>query len=239
MATTDTGDHRRYQHRRLEQLAEIRLQRSARRLKLAATMDEEPDLYILRPPDRDDGWRAERERQREESRRRHLERLVSVLAVAGPRSDDPPARAEAVLDGFFITRHRETDEPCTCSCHPQLPEADQHDYGSACPCRLTAAERRVSWDACTAERDAYWASPEGREIQAREQSEEDALAAWLATDPGVSIAATAAWPPSSGGERSTDTPSTSGNGTTTGGSNSTSPRPAGSSNCGLASTSTT
>lgn len=150
-------------------------------------MDEEPELYIFRPSDPGDEWRAERKRQREESRRRHLERLVSVLAVADSCSDDPLARAEAVLDGLFVTRHRETDEPCTCSCHPQLPETDQHDYGSACPCRLTAAERRASWDDWTAEQDAYWASPEGREIQSREQFEEDALAAWLTTDPGVSI----------------------------------------------------
>src|SRR5438874_13240831 len=134
-------------------------------------MDEEPELYIFRPADPGDGWRAERKRQREESRRRHLDRLVSVLAVADACSDDPLARAEAVLDGLFVTRHRETDEPCTCSCHPQLPETDQHDYGSACPCRLTAAERRANWEAFTAEQRAYWASPEGREIQAREQFE--------------------------------------------------------------------
>jgi hypothetical protein len=157
-----------------------------RELKLSTNVDEEPELYTFRPTDRGDRWRDERERQREESRRRHLERLVSVLAVADACSDDPLARAEAVLDGLFVTRHRETDEPCICSCHPQLPGNDLHDYGSPCPCHL-AAERQASWDVWTAERDAYWASPEGREIQAREQSEEDTLASWVARDPGVTV----------------------------------------------------
>jgi hypothetical protein len=73
-------------------------------------MDEEPQLYIFRPADPGDGWRAERKSQREEIRRRHLECLVSVLAVADACSDDGLARAEAVLDGLFVTRHRETDE---------------------------------------------------------------------------------------------------------------------------------
>ena len=129
-------------------------------------MEEEPELYIFRPPDRGDQWRADAS----VSVRRAGGDTSSASCPCSPWPTPAPttrARAEAVLDGLFVARHRETDEPCTCSCHPQLPETDQHDYGSACPCRLTAAERRAGWDAWAAERDAYWASPGGREIQAR------------------------------------------------------------------------
>lgn len=151
-------------------------------------MDDDPELFIVRPPDPGDEWRAERERMRVESRRRNLERLESVLALAEACTDDPRARAEAVLDGFFGHVDRETGDACRCSCHPQLPETDLHDYGSDCRCRRTAAQRKARWDAWTAERDAYWASPEGRRVRAARQAEEDALAAWLAAEPGVSVA---------------------------------------------------
>lgn len=149
-------------------------------------MDDEPELYIFRPPV-DDTWRAEHARQQQESRSRQLERLLAVLAMADALTDDPRARAEAVLDGLFVTRHRETGEACTCACHPRLPETDLHDYGAACPCSQTVAERRANWDAWTAERDAFWASPEGLEITARRRAEEEALEAWLAAEPGVTV----------------------------------------------------
>ncbi|MDN5860831.1 MAG: hypothetical protein L0H84_19680 [Pseudonocardia sp.] len=158
-------------------------------------MDDEPELYIVRPPDPGDEWRAERERVRGESRRRHLERLEAVLAVAEGATDDLRGRAEAVLDGFFVQVGRETGDACRCSCHPQLPETDLHDYGSGCACRRTAAQRKASWAAWKTERDAYWDSPEGREIRAERRAEEDALAEWLAAEPGVVVMSHGGWAP--------------------------------------------
>lgn len=150
-------------------------------------MDEEPELYIFRPPDLGEDWRAERDRQRAEARRRHLERMSGVLAFADTCAADLSTRAEAVLDGFFVTRHRESGEPCTCSCHPQLPETDQHEYGLDCHCQHTAEERRRSWEEWEAENDRYWASPEGLAIRAERAAERAALEAWVAADPGVVV----------------------------------------------------
>lgn len=158
-------------------------------------MDDEPELYVFRPPDLGDDWRAERERQRAESRVRHLERMTAVLAFADACTDDLSARAEAVLDGFFVIRCVESGEPCTCSCHPQLPETDQHDYGSDCFCRRTAAQRQASWAEWEAEQDRYWASPDGVAITAERKAERAALEAWVAADPGVEVASHGGWAP--------------------------------------------
>jgi hypothetical protein len=150
-------------------------------------VDEEPDLYIFRPEDPGDEWRAERERQRVESRRLHLDHLVEVLAIADACTDESRARAEAVLDGIFLVRHRESDEPCSCGCHPQLADSDFHGYGSECPCRQTSEEAAAWWDAWQTESDAYWASDEGRAIRAAQEAEEAELAEWVSTQPGVRI----------------------------------------------------
>jgi hypothetical protein len=89
-----------------------------------------------------------------------------------------------VLDGFFIYRRRESDEICTCDCHPRLPETDRHDNGSACPCQQTATQRNSAFEGWLAEMDAYWASPEGRAFRAREAAEEADLQHWLAGQAG-------------------------------------------------------
>lgn len=157
-------------------------------------MDDEPELYVFRFEESEEQG-AERERQRQESRARHLERMAAVLALADACADDPQARAEAVLDGFFLHRHRESDDVCSCDCHPRLPENDHHDYGSSCPCRQTAEERTANFDGWMAEMDAYWASPEGQAIRAREQAQEAALQNWLAGQPDVVITSHGGWAP--------------------------------------------
>jgi hypothetical protein len=162
---------------------------------LADDVDDEPELYIVRPPDPGDGWRAERERIREQSRRRHLERMEEALALADAYTDAPRQRAEAVLDGFFGGVHRDTGDRCGCSCHPQLPETDLHDYGADCSCRHTAEERRARWLTWQAEQDAFWASSEGRQIATARQAEEDALASWLAAQSGVVVTSHGGWAP--------------------------------------------
>lgn len=151
-------------------------------------VDDQPELYIFRPAAGADDWRAERDPQREASRRLHLDRVRAVLAVADACTGDPRARAEAVLDGIFLSRDRESDEPCPCTCHPHLPATDLHGYGADCQCRRTAEERRAGWDAFAAERDAFWESPEGREIRARQAAEEAELVAWAEADPGLTVA---------------------------------------------------
>lgn len=100
-----------------------------------------------------------------------------------------------MLDGFFDSVRRETGDRCRCSCHPQLPETDLHDYGADCPCRHTAEERRAHGLTWQAENDAFWASPEGRDIKSARQVEDDALAGWLATQPGVVVTSHGGWTP--------------------------------------------
>lgn len=89
--------------------------------------------------------------------------------------------------GLFVVRGPERAEPCQCSCHPRPPTSDFHDYGDACPCQQTAEERRRHWEEWEKKNDRYSASPEGRAITARRQAEEDELAAWIASDPGVVV----------------------------------------------------
>lgn len=163
--------------------------------RFSGVMDDEPELYVFRPPDLGDDWRAQRERQRVESRARHLERMTAVLAFADACADDLAARAGAVLDGFFVTRGVESGEPCTCSCHPQLPETDLHGYGSDCSCRRTATQRQASWAQWQAEQDRYWASPEGLAITAEREAERAALAAWVEADSGVVVTSHGGWAP--------------------------------------------
>ncbi|MGQ0631071.1 MAG: hypothetical protein ACT4P1_08500 [Sporichthyaceae bacterium] len=79
----------------------------------------------------------------------------------------------------------ERGEPCTCSCHPQLPETGLHDFGADCSCRRTVAQRKESWKRWEVEQDRYWAFPEGLAITAEREAERAALEAWMATDAGV------------------------------------------------------
>lgn len=171
----------------------LRLER--RRAHARDDMDDDPELYIVRPPDPGDEWRADRERVRRESRRRHLERMEATLAVADACTNAPQQRAEAVLDGFFGSVRRETGERCSCSCHPQLPETDLHDHGADCPCGHTTEERRARWLAWQTENAEFWASPEGRDIETARQVEDDALSGWLAAQPGVVVTLHGGWAP--------------------------------------------
>lgn len=131
-------------------------------------------------------WRAEHDRRRSEARRRYSEHLRSALDsldAAGDVGD----RADAILDSLFVVRRRDGGDECRCSCHPQLPTGDLHEYGFACPCQHTAEERVAFWDEWQAEHEAYLVSPEGRADGARRQAEEDELVAWTAAVGGVVV----------------------------------------------------
>lgn len=90
------------------------------------------------------------------------------------------------VDLLFVHRYRDGHE-CGCSCHPQLPTSDLHDFGFACPCALTADERRAGYERWQADMDAFWDSPEGRAETARHAAEDAELAAWVADRPGVEV----------------------------------------------------
>lgn len=149
-------------------------------------MVDEPELYVMRFPD-DPERRAERERQRSESRRRHRGRLALALIELGLSADDAPAWSESLLDRLFVTIPVEGGDPCRCSCHPQLPSTDFHDYGDKCSCQLTAAERRQRWDEWRAADEAASRTPAGMAERARRQTERDEVEDWVAGEPDVVV----------------------------------------------------
>ena len=148
---------------------------------------EEPEIHVIDfSGAAGDEHRAERERQQQEARRRYHALLETSLVGLGVDPDDVPRLAAGVLD-CLVDAHRDDGSPCSCARHPHLPATNLHGYGFACPCQQTADERRRHWQAWRAERDAYWASPEGQQQTSRRQAEEDELVAWLAGQPDVVV----------------------------------------------------
>lgn len=150
-------------------------------------MFEEPEIHLVDFSGLGEEYRAERDRQAGEARRRYLARLELLLIGLGLASESAPAWAEALLDGLFTVVPVEGGDPCQCSCHPHLPESDLHDYGFGCACQQTTEERRRFWDDWRADMEAFWDSPEGKASRARRQAEEDELMAWLVTEPDVVV----------------------------------------------------
>ncbi len=149
---------------------------------------EEPELHLLQVGGLPGAaeHRARVQRLRREARRRHSEHLGSVLDANGVTAPVEPV-VSVVLDALFDWRDVERGERCACSCHPRLPDDDLHDFGFACPCSKTAADRDADHQRRMAELDAFWASPRGEELTRRQQAEEEQLAAWLDRDPGVTV----------------------------------------------------
>jgi hypothetical protein len=102
-------------------------------------------------------------------------------------SEDPEALADVALDALTLWRHVDNGTPCSCSCHPRLPESDFHDYGFGCSCTRTARERQRALDKWRNETAAFWQSPEGKQISAAERTAEAELETWLATQRGVVV----------------------------------------------------
>ena len=125
------------------------------------------------------------ERNRAESRRRHRDHLTATFAARGRA--DPAELADAALDALTVWRRTESGEPCMCGCHPRLPDSDLHDFGFDCPCTHSAEQRRQAFDEYRDSQREFWASPEGRRIEAAEEAEEAELAAWLSGRPGVVV----------------------------------------------------
>jgi len=152
-------------------------------------MTDEPDLKIVKVADpRGDGWRAERARSKEEAHRLYREIVVETLTELAHSPVDLDNQAAVILSALFAPTRIDGGEPCPCSCHPRLPESDIHGYGFDCSCQWTADERRRSFEAWSAEMDAYWASAEGQAITDEQAAQEATLTTWLAENPGVTVA---------------------------------------------------
>lgn len=151
-------------------------------------MSEEPELHVIRFSDLPgaEAHRARIERDRQEARRRYREYLAPVLDASGV-SGDVDALADAVLEALVSWSDVETHELCRCSCHPQLPGSDFHDFGFACPCTQIHEDRRRSWERWRSQLDAFWDSPEGRRLSAARRAEEAKLEVWLSNAPEVTV----------------------------------------------------
>lgn len=130
-------------------------------------------------------YRAERARAQADARLIYRDRLAPILDSL--RDTDALRAADVVLDALFVPTTPHSAKPCSCSCHPHLPDGTLHDHGRSCPCRLSPEERRAQWESWDAERDAFWESPEGLAITAQREADGAELAVWIDDDVGVVI----------------------------------------------------
>ena len=149
-------------------------------------VNDDPDLPTAAE------YRERSQRARTYARTRYRVYLAEVL---GQHVDDPAAVTEVALDALTLWRDVETGEQCRCSCHPQLPDSDQHDFGFNCRCHRTRAEQRQSLRQALSDIDEYWNSPEGLRTRAADDAAERDLQDWLATQPGVVIDGHGGWAP--------------------------------------------
>jgi hypothetical protein len=129
--------------------------------------------------------RARREAEREAERRRLADRYTRYL-VASAELDEAAARK--IITALFDPRDSDGNQ-CSCSCHPRL--SAEHGDGFDCRCAWDADRRAAeaaSWQ-------AWWDSPEAAELSAAHQREEDTIAAWLASQPGVDARRTSSYAP--------------------------------------------
>ncbi|MDO3401269.1 hypothetical protein QWI29_14610 [Mycolicibacterium neoaurum] len=135
----------------------------------------------------------QREHARAHARSRYGAYLEEVLTVRGVA--DPAGVAAAALSALTEWPDIETGELCRCSCHPQLPNTDLHDFGFDCTCARTRDQRRESFQQLLNGIDEYWQSPEGLQIRAADEAAEQELQDWLAHHPGVVVHSHGGWAP--------------------------------------------
>jgi hypothetical protein len=138
-------------------------------------------------------YRERSERARAHARSRYHAYLAEVLGERGIA--DSGAVAEVTLAALTEWRDIETDEPCRCSCHPQLPNSDLHDFGLNCGCTRTRDQQRESFRQLLNGIDEYWQSPEGLLVRAADEAAEEDLQAWLDQQPGVVVHSHGGWAP--------------------------------------------
>lgn len=138
-------------------------------------------------------YRERSERARAQARARYLGYLAAVLEERGVA--DSAGVAVAVLAALTEWPDIETGELCRCSCHPQLPGRDLHDFGFDCNCTRTRDQRRQSFHQLLSGIDEYWHSPEGLRIRAADEAADQDLQNWLAQHPGVVVDSHGGWAP--------------------------------------------
>ena len=150
-------------------------------------MDEEPELDVTEFSDDLSvlDYRERIARARHEARRRYRDYLAAVFERHGVA--DSGEFADAALDALTVWRYVDSGERCRCSCHPQLPETDLHDYGFDCLCARHPEDRRRAFQRWLDDIQAFWQSPDGQQIKAAEQADDAELQAWLAGQQGVSV----------------------------------------------------
>ncbi|SCX31480.1 hypothetical protein [Mycolicibacterium fluoranthenivorans] len=131
--------------------------------------------------------RERSERARTRARARHRDRLTDVLSRRGV--DEADAVADVVLDALTEWRYIDSGARCTCSCHPQLPDSDRHDYGfdCICTCTRTLEQRRNRFQRALDELRDLWQSPDGEQARNASLAAETELQRWLTEHPGVAI----------------------------------------------------
>jgi len=129
--------------------------------------------------DPDERTRRDEKRARERSlvRARYAEQLIRCTGVDA-------VTADLVLATLF-DHNRSDRPPCSCGCHPQLPEATLHDAGFDCPCTWDDGQREARHREWRAQLEEYWASPEAQELARAREEERAEVAAWLEAHPGV------------------------------------------------------
>lgn len=116
-------------------------------------------------------------------RQRYHLHLAKAFSSNGFQRAD--ALADLALDTLTDWRIVDTGAVCRCSCHPQLPTSDRHDYGFDCMCMKTREQRKRIYTSLRQFSEAYWESPEGRAVTAAKRAENADLQEWLATQPDV------------------------------------------------------
>ncbi|ULN47855.1 hypothetical protein MI170_00225 [Mycolicibacterium goodii] len=138
-------------------------------------------------------YRERSERARDHARARYGSYLEEVLGERGVA--DAADLADVVISALTEWPDVETGEPCRCSCHPQLPGSELHDFGFDCNCTRTQDQRRNSVRKLLTDLDGYWRSPEGFRARASDEAAEDELQAWLNQQQGVVVDSHGGWAP--------------------------------------------
>lgn len=115
-------------------------------------------------------WTDRPEQSAAVARRRYYDHLATAFSRNGFRHAD--ALADLALDTLTDWRNVETGAECRCSCHPQLPTNDRHDYGFDCMCMKTREQLKHIYTSLRQLNEAYWESPEGRAITAAKRAED-------------------------------------------------------------------
>lgn len=133
-------------------------------------------------------WAEHRERRdnaRTTARSRYRDHLTAAFTQHG--ATDSTRLADIALEALTVWSSVRTGAPCPCSCHPQLPESDLHDYGFDCPCTWSEDERRQATKQWRNTIEAFRSSHAGLQIAAAEQAADAELDSWLEVQQGVTI----------------------------------------------------